>query len=94
MTPAVPPFALPWSVDDGTKIRLFDPRRNPRDWTDLIHPTECAVFLKDRTTSESVTPDGRQYRDPADIECIVFPCLDGAQRFCEAQDPGAAASSL
>jgi len=72
-------------LDGGTEIRLFDPRRNPRDWTDLIRSTECAVFLKDRMTSASVTPEGRPYADPAEIACIVFKCLDAAQRFCEAK---------
>jgi hypothetical protein len=36
--------ALSWDVDCGTEIRLFDPRRNSPDWTDLIRPTECAVL--------------------------------------------------
>jgi hypothetical protein len=72
-------------VNDGTEIRLFDPRREPRDWTDLIRPTECAVFLKDCRTSTAVTPEGRPYPDPAGITCVVFPCLDAAQRYCEAR---------
>jgi hypothetical protein len=72
-------------VDGGTEIRLFDPRRHPPDWTDLIRPTECAVFLKDRTTSASVTPAGRPYPDPGEITCVVFRCLDAAQRYCEAR---------
>jgi hypothetical protein len=74
-----------WDVDGGTEIRLFDPRRNPRDWTDLVRPTECAVFLKDRTTSVAVTPDGLPYATPTEIACMVFNSLDAAQRFCEAK---------
>ena len=72
-------------MDGGTEIRLFDRRRNPQDWTDVLRPTECAVFLKDRTTSDPVTPGGRPYPDPADATCIVFECLDAAQRYGEAK---------
>jgi hypothetical protein len=70
-------------VDCGTEIRLFDPRRKPQDWTELIRPTECAVFLKDRATSTSLSPDGHAYPGPALVTCIVFNRLDAAQRFCE-----------
>ncbi|MEI9973699.1 MAG: hypothetical protein WDO73_17600 [Ignavibacteriota bacterium] len=72
-------------MDCGTEIRLFDPKRNPRNWTDLIRPTDCAVFLKHRTTSSALTPDGQPFRDSADVTCIVFERLDVAQRFCEAK---------
>ena len=77
--------AFPRDVDCGTEIRLFDPRRNPRDWADLIRPTECAVFLKNRTASASLAPDGQPYPKSADITRVVFDRLDAAQRFCEAK---------
>lgn len=76
--------ALPWSVD-GTEIRLFDPRREPRDWTDLLCPTGCAVFLKDRETGGALTPEGRPYLNAADTTCIVFESVDAAQRYCESK---------
>ena len=50
-----------------------------------MRPTECAVFLKDRTTSISLAPDGQAYPSPAQVTCIVFKRLDAAQRFCEAK---------
>ena len=62
-------------VDGGTEIRLFDPRRDPQDWVDLMRPTDCAVFLKDRITSAPVDENA----------CIVFDGVDAAQRFCEAR---------
>ena len=46
----MPYSAVTWDVECGTEIRLFD----PRDWADLMRPTDCAVFLKDRTTSTSL----------------------------------------
>ena len=72
-------------MDGGTEIRLFDPRRTPRDWTDLIRPTQCAVFLKSRTDSTPLAPNGQPYPNPDDISCVVFDSLDAAQRFCEAK---------
>jgi hypothetical protein len=72
-------------VEGGTEIRLYDPRRNPQDWTDLVRPTECAVFLKDGSTSTPLASDGRPFSDPAGITCMVFESMDAAQRFCEAK---------
>ena len=76
---------LEWNAEDGIEIRLFDPRRKPRDWTALLRPTDCAVFLKDRITSASVGPDGRPYSEPDDTTCILFDSLDKAQQYCEAK---------
>jgi hypothetical protein len=70
-------------VDCDTEIRLFDPRRKPQNWTEVIRPTECAVFLKDRATSSSLSPDGHAYPSPSLVTCIVFNRLDATQRFCE-----------
>jgi hypothetical protein len=41
----------------GKEILLFDPRRNPRDWVEVLGPTQCAVLLKDRLSSKR-TADG------------------------------------
>ena len=70
---------------DGLEIRLFDPRRQPRDWTDLIGPNQCAVFFKHRETSLALTPDGNPYRDPVATTCVLFDRIDDARRFCEAK---------
>ena len=76
------PFAC---VSDALEIRLFDPRRDPRDWTDVIGPTQCAVFVKDRATSTSLALDGKPYKDPDETTCLVFDRIDTAQRFCQAK---------
>ena len=72
-------------MDGGTEIRLFDPRRTPRDWTELIRPTQYAVFLKNREDCTSLAPGGQLYPNPDDNSCVVFNRLDAAQRFCEAK---------
>jgi hypothetical protein len=72
-------------VGDGAEIRLFDPRRNRQNWTDLIARTDCAVFLKNRMDSTSLAPDGRPFARPADVTCVVFHSVDAARRYCEAK---------
>lgn len=72
-------------MEDSIEIRLYDPRRRPRDWTEIIRPTQCAVFLKDQKTSQSLAPDGNPYPNPDDTACFVFDRLAGAQQFCESQ---------
>ena len=62
-------------LDTGTEIRLFDPRRKPQDWVDLMRPTDCAVFLKDRVTSAPIDEN----------TCILFDRVAAAQRFCESR---------
>jgi hypothetical protein len=66
---------------DGTEIRLYDPKRKPQDWTDLIDRTECVVFLKNRADSTSLAANGRPYTKPSDETCVVFHSLDAAQQF-------------
>lgn len=68
---------------DGVEILLFDPKREPKDWTDFIGPTQCAVFLKDRRSSVALAPDGRTYQQPDDTTCIVFDRVDDAHRYCD-----------
>ena len=73
------------TVDLGTELRLFDPKRKPRDWTEIIRPTQFAVFLKDRATSHSRAPDGKPYPNPDDTACFVFDQLSAAQLFSESK---------
>jgi hypothetical protein len=72
-------------VDGGTEILLYDPRRQPANWPELMEPTGCAVILKDRATSTPVTANGLPVADAAFATCVVFPSFDSAMRFCEAQ---------
>jgi hypothetical protein len=64
----------------GKEILLFDPRRKPRDWIDLLSPTQCAVLLKDRVTSAALALNGQLCRS-TDATCIVFDTLDETQGF-------------
>lgn len=72
-------------MESGVQIRLFDRRRDPPDWVDLLGPTQCAAFLKDRQSSVSLDADGKPYSNPEATACFVFDRLDTAQQFCEAK---------
>lgn len=72
-------------MEGGTEIRLFDPRRKPRDWTEIIRPTQCAVFLKDCDTSNSRGLDGKPFPNPDETTCVIFDQIDQARQFCESQ---------
>lgn len=72
-------------MTDGREILLFDPRRKPPDWTDLIGPTQCAVLLQDRKTSAPLSLAGQPLATREDATCLLFDRLDAAQQFCEAK---------
>jgi hypothetical protein len=73
------------AMNDGIEIRLFDPRRKPTDWTDVIGPTQCAVLLQDRKSSVPLSPAGRPFARVEDATCLLFDHLEAAQKFCEAK---------
>jgi hypothetical protein len=68
-------------VEHGAEIRMFDPRRNPGDWVDLMQSADCAVLLSSRTDSSALGCDGRPFADPALATCVIFQHLEAAERF-------------
>ena len=72
-------------MDCGTEIRVFDPQRRPSDWSGVVRPAQCVVFLRDRFTPEARDGNGVRYADPDDATCFVFDRFEDARRFCEAK---------
>ena len=70
-------------MEDGTEVRLYDPKREPPKWTGIVLGTECAVFLSDVSTSGPLSRKAKPFPSPAEANCVVFDSLDAAQRFCE-----------
>ena len=70
-------------ADSGAEIRLFDPERSPKDWTDVIRPDQCAVFLRHQESSIPLSISGRPFAEADAGTCIVFDRIDHAQSFCE-----------
>jgi len=72
-------------MHDGLEVRLYDPRRKPSDWMEIIGPTQCAVFFQDRGSSAPLSSAGKPFAKREDATCLLFDRLDAAQQFCEAK---------
>ena len=72
-------------MDSGTEVRLYDPRRRPQDWLELMRPADCAVFLKRRDHSAVLASAGAEFADPEHATCRLFPSFEAAQQFSEAK---------
>ncbi len=70
---------------EGVEIRLYDPRREPVEWTEVVLPAQCAVMLKDVATSAPLSREGRPLGRPDEATCMVFDSVAAAQQFCEAK---------
>jgi hypothetical protein len=66
-------------------IRLYDPARNPADWTGLIHPGQYAVFHSDVATDIEKTADGHYLPPTEESTCTVLDSLAEAEAYCEAK---------
>jgi hypothetical protein len=74
-------------IEPGTyrEFKVYDDTRHPPEWTSLVGPTQCAVFLKDVKTANPLALDGSEIEHIRDCTFLVFEWLDDARRFCEAQ---------
>ena len=70
-------------MSDGNEILLYDDRRRPRSWTEIVQPGQCAVFLRDDQLRVAVGRDGKP-RDSNTATCILFDAVDDAERYCRA----------
>ena len=60
------------------ELRLYDPDRRPRAWTDIIRPGQYAVFHSDLRTDVEKRPDGRFLLPGEESSCLLFDSLAGA----------------
>ena len=67
------------------ECKLYDDTRRPPDWTTLVGPTQCAVFLKDVRTANPLATDGSEINRLRDCTFLRFDRLQDARAFCEAQ---------
>jgi hypothetical protein len=66
-------------------FKVYDDTRRPSDWTSLVGPTQCAVFLKDVQTANPLATDGSEINHLRDCTFLRFNRLADARAFCEAQ---------
>ena len=67
------------------EFKVYDETRRPADWTSLVGPTQCAVFLKDVKTANPLATDGSEIDHLRDCRFLLFDRLEDARAFCEAQ---------
>ena len=67
------------------EFKVYDDTRRPPDWTSLVRPTQCAVFLKDVQTANPLAADGSEINHLRDCTFLRFDRLQDARAFCEAQ---------
>jgi hypothetical protein len=65
----------------GNEIRLYDYHRTPKCWSEIILPTQCAVFLRNDKWGTQVDRNGKS-RDGDSATCILFDNIEDAERFC------------
>jgi len=66
------------------EFKIYDDSR-PSDWTSLLGPSQCAVFLKDVKTANPRAVDGSEVDHIRDCTFFLFDHLDDARAFCESQ---------
>lgn len=64
-------------------VPVYDPARTPRDWMDLVRPTQCAVFASLVDGGDPCDLDG--VRSGAVPTCTIFDSLADAEAFCLAR---------
>jgi hypothetical protein len=67
------------------ELRLYDPNRRPKTWTDIIRPGQYAVFHSDLHTDVEKKADGRFLTAEDESTCLVFDSLPEAEAYCEAK---------
>lgn len=63
-------------------LKLYDPRRNPASWTEIIRPGQLVAFAKDADSEVSCDEDGQPV-DANEASCLIFDGFEEARRFCE-----------
>lgn len=64
-------------------VRVYDPSRTPRDWMDIIRPTQCALFASRLDGGDPCDVDG--VPSGATPTCTIFESLSDAEAFCLAR---------
>jgi hypothetical protein len=68
-------------MSEGSEIRLYDYYRSPKCWSEIILPTQCAVFLRNDQLGTPVDRKGKSSGGDK-ATCILFDSIEEAERFC------------
>ena len=75
--------ALPDNSKGFREFKVYDAERASPDWTSLVSPSQCAVFLRDIETAAPLSADGVPVSRMRDCTFGLFDSLEQARRFCE-----------
>jgi hypothetical protein len=62
------------------EVAIYDPKRTPPNWTELLAPRQYAVFQHETKTELHVSPNGSLAET-----CLIFDTLDEARSYCAAR---------
>jgi len=66
-------------------LKLFDWRRTPSSWTEIIRPGHYVAFAKLLVTGAPCDAEGRPFPAIEDATCLLFEGLAEAETFCRQQ---------
>ena len=69
----------------GREIKVHDRSRHPRDWNELLAPSDCAVFFSRHDTEAPLSPEGAPVARIRDLTFLLFERFEDARKFCEAR---------
>jgi hypothetical protein len=73
----------PFEENAPQEIKVADEARRPRDWNQLLSPSQCAVFFKRIDAETPLSKDGATFARMHDATFLLFDSLEAARRFCE-----------
>ena len=63
-------------------VRVFDPNRQPPNWTDIIRPGQLVAFSKNIDSGAPCDAAGVPFASPESLTCVIFDSLAEADAFC------------
>ena len=67
------------------ELKLYDPQGRPRNWTELAHPGQYAVFPSNTHTDIACRPDGSFFSRAEESTCLVFDHCNEAESYWQAK---------
>ena len=69
----------------GRELKVYEPGRTPRDWNELLGPSQCAVLFRRLNSESPLASDATPLADFRDCTFLLFDRLDDARKFCESR---------
>jgi hypothetical protein len=63
-------------------VRVFDPNRQPPNWTEIIRPGQFVAFSKNIDSGAPCDTDGAPFESQDSLTCVIFDSLAEADAFC------------